>query len=89
VEDSLGEGVGVAVLDGSFGTDSKGLVFTCDDGNIVRGRVEGTWVMKGGTGTGWNRKPEERRAGEGEGKERRREEGKRRELKTASQVQRP
>jgi hypothetical protein len=27
-EDSLGEGVGVAVLDGSFGTDSKGLVFT-------------------------------------------------------------
>ena len=37
-EDSLGEGVGVADLDGSFGITSKGLVFTCDDGNIVRGR---------------------------------------------------
>ena len=35
-EETLGEGVGVAVLDGSFGIDSKGLVFTCDDGNIVR-----------------------------------------------------
>jgi len=35
-EETLGEGIGVPVLDGSFGIDSKGLVFTCDDGNIVR-----------------------------------------------------
>lgn len=34
-EESLGEGVGVPDLDGSFGIASKGLVFTCDDGNMV------------------------------------------------------
>lgn len=42
-EDSGGEGVGVPDLDESFGITSKGLVFTCDDGNMVGGREEGTW----------------------------------------------
>ena len=50
-EESLGEGVGVPVLDGSFGIDSKGLVFICDDGNIVRRTWVIDWVrVRGGTG---------------------------------------
>ncbi len=49
-EDPLGEGIGVADRDGSCGTDSKGLVLTCDDGNIVRVGLKGTWGMKWGTG---------------------------------------
>jgi hypothetical protein len=35
-EDPLGEGIGVVDRDGSYGTDSKGLVLTSDDDNIVR-----------------------------------------------------
>lgn len=59
-EESLGEGVGVPDLDGSFTIASKGFVFTCDDGNMVGGsgeRERGGW---GGNGVGW-----EGRGGEG------------------------
>ena len=58
-EESLGEGVGVPDLDGSFTIASKGFVFTCDDGNMVGGGA-GKGNVGDGVGMGW-----EGRGGEG------------------------
>ena len=74
-EESLGEGVGVPDLDGSFGTASKGLVFTCDDGNMVGGRGKGNvgdgvgmgWEGRGGEGRENHQRPRRKKEGRGEG----------------------
>ena len=74
-EESLGEGVGVPDLDGSFTIASKGFVFTCDDGNMVGGsgeRERGGWGGNGvgGEGRGGrenHQRPRSRKEGRGEG----------------------